>query len=283
MFLHGIRVLYYLLTAPASIFFILHSRRFHPAYRMHLGKRMLLGLRMFWNRLRVPTLTNPKAHLAMAMKILEFAPEVPGDVLECGTYKGGTAVNLSLVCRIAGRKLKVYDSFAGLPPGEAGDREAAHYQPGDFTGTLAEVRSNIERHGAPECCQLIPGWFQQTLPSLREPVLLAYLDVDLQASLHTCVKHIWPNLVEGGYIFIDECASTDYCALFYSESWWHTHFGQTPPGLIGAGTGLPLGEYFIGPYAEAADHPLQHMITGAYTRKGMSGFWSFRPQADSGA
>jgi O-methyltransferase len=177
-----------------------------------------------------------------------------------------------------GRRLKIFDSFEGLPAGEAGDREARYYRSGDYCGALEEVRRNIGRYGAIETCEFLQGWFKDTLPQLRSPVLLAFLDVDLEASLHTCVRNIWPNLIEEGYIFIDECVGVDYCALFFSERYWKTHFDRTPPGMIGAGTGLPLGEYYIGPWSEKNSHPLQHPNAGAYTRKNMSGHWTFYPE-----
>ena len=265
---------YYLLTVPISIVFILQSHAIHPAYRMTWFKRLRLGFRMFLNRHRIPTGTSFKSHLAMALKILETPPNVPGAVVECGTWKGGSAVNLSLVCDIVGRKLLIYDSFQGLPAGVPGDREAPNYQKGDFRGTLDEVRSNLRRYGAIGCCEFVEGWFDDTLPSLEAPVLLAFLDVDLEASLETCVRHIWPNLVETGYVFIDEFVSLDYCALFYSERFWNANFNRTPPGLVGAGTGLPLGEYYLGPWSERGSHPLWHATAGAYTRKDFSGYWA---------
>ena len=83
----------------------------------------------------------------MALKILEMPPSTPGCVMECGTWKGGSATNLSLVCKIAGRKLLIYDSFEGLPAGTPGDREAPFYKPGDYAGSLGEVKKNIERYG----------------------------------------------------------------------------------------------------------------------------------------
>jgi len=57
----------------------------------------------------------------IAMKLLELPIDMQGDVVECGCWKGGATVNLSLICKITGRKLKVYDSFEGLPPPVAGD------------------------------------------------------------------------------------------------------------------------------------------------------------------
>jgi O-methyltransferase len=270
---------HYVLTAPIAVLFILASSSIHPAYRMGFASKLWLGARMFWNTIRIRTGTSYKTHLAMALKLLEMPPGVKGDVVECGTWKGGSAANLSLVCRIVGRKLRIFDSFEGLPAGEEGDREAPYYRPGDYCGTLPEVKRNLQRFGAIEVCEFHQGWFKDTLPKLDTPVVLAFLDVDLEASLDTCVRNLWPRLVDNGYIFIDECVGVGYCALFFSERYWKTYFDRTPPGMIGAGTGLPLGEYYIGPWSESKAHPAQHPNAGAYTRKDMSGFWSYYPGA----
>jgi O-methyltransferase len=267
--------LYYVATVPVSIFFILNSARIHPAYKIGFFKKYRLGLKMFANKFRVKTGTSYKGHLAMALKIFETPPEVVGDVVECGTWKGGAAANLSLVCRMTGRRLKIYDSFRGLPPNVEGEKEL--YEAGDYVGTLDEVKENIRRYGAIECCEFIEGWFEETLPAHNSPVLLAFLDVDIESSLDTCVRNLWNHLTDQGYIFIDEYVGLDYCSIFWSERYWQTHFNRTPPGLIGAGVGLPLGEYYIGPFSEYDDHPLQHPNAGAYTRKDFSGYWTFYP------
>src|SRR5258706_12924826 len=94
----------YVLNAPFSILAITTSASIQPAYRMGLLRRVALGLRMLFNITRVRTGTSYKAHLAMAVKLFEMPPETAGCVIECGTWKGGSAVNLSLVCRIVGRK-----------------------------------------------------------------------------------------------------------------------------------------------------------------------------------
>jgi hypothetical protein len=272
-----IKMAYAAATFPIATLFILKSARIHPAYRFGFCRKIGLGWKMFRNKLRIQTGSSYKAHLAMSLKVLETPPETQGVIIECGTWKGGSAANLSLICRITQRKLIVFDSFEGLPEGDPRDREAKGYKRGDFCGQLDEVKENIRRFGAIECCEFKKGWFDDTLPNLNTPVLLAFLDVDLESSMHTCVKSIWPNLVEGGYLFTDECVSTDYVSLFYSEKWWRKYFDAVPPGLIGAGTGLPLGDYYIGPWSEIGDHPLQHASTGAYTRKGSSGHWTFYP------
>jgi len=270
--------LYFLLTVPVSIYFILASTKIDSRYGVSRITKLLLGLRMLRNTIQIPTGSSFKVHLAMALKLLEMPPDRRGAIVECGSWKGGSAANLSLVCELTGRTLEIFDSFEGLPPGEPSDREARHYRAGDYRGSLEEVRENIRRYGALDRCNFNPGWFHETLPNLDYPVALAYLDVDYEASLDICMRSLWPHLIEGGYVFVDECATLDYVSLFFSESWWRTEFDEVPPGLMGAGTGLALGEYYIGPWGERDDHPLQHITTGAYTQKGMSAHWTYRPE-----
>jgi len=273
-----VRNLYDLIQVPISIVFLLDARTIHPAYAMTWPRRLALGFRMFLNTRRMTVATSYKNHLAMALRILELPPDVAGHVVECGCYKGGSATNLSLVCRITGRKLLLFDSFQGLPKGHADDREASKYAEGDYAGSLEEVRATITRYGAIECVEFVPGWFDQTLPGVDFPIALLFLDVDLEASLNTCVRNLWPYLVDGGCLFTDEGIFTDYVALFWSERWWRETFATTPPGMIGSGCGLPLGTYYVGPWEERFHYPLQKPSIVAYTRKGMSGYWSFYPE-----
>jgi hypothetical protein len=269
---------YYALTLPIAAVFILSSAKIHSAYRMTIPKKLWLAFRMFWTTLRVPSGSSYKTTLAMALKILETPPNVEGMIVECGTWKGSSAANLSLVCEITGRRLQIYDSFEGLPVAPSNDRLGVDYTPGDYCGTLEEVKSNIRKYGSFERCDFIKGWFDETLPGQHSPVLLAYLDVDYESSLETCIRYLWLRLVDHGYIFIDEMVSINYCALFYSERYWQETFNTIPPGLIGAGSGLALGEYYIGPHEERFQHPLQHVNAAAYTFKGMDGSWTYYPE-----
>jgi O-methyltransferase len=282
-FYKGLHYAYHALSQPVSTAALLGSSRIHPAYRMTLARKQWLGARMMMNNIFIKSGTIYKLHLAMALKILETPPDVAGDVVECGSWKGGSAANLSLVCKITGRKLRIYDSFQGLPPAKADDREGSLYKPGDYAGTLDEVKENIRRYGAIECCEFVQGWFEDTLPALKTPVLLAYMDVDLEDSLATCVKYLWPNIVDGGYLFTDECLKPSYISLFFSERWWKETLDTSPPGLIGGGTGLGLGTFYVGPDDERTEHPLQYPGTGAYTRKNaMTGLWTYYPRSGEG-
>ena len=173
----------------------------------------------------------------------------------------------------------MYDSFEGLPEPKPGERLAKTEAKGAFSGTIDEVRSNIKRHGAIESCEFVKGWFDDTLPKLDSPVIVAFLDVDYEASLHTCVRYIWPNLVEQGYLFTDESGLTNYVSLFYSEKWWADYLGSTPPGLIRDGSGLPLGQCYIGPREEFDNSGLQTSQAVGYNRKNLSGHWTYFPDS----
>ena len=60
-------------------------------------------------------ITRVIEQLIMATQILRSPKTVEGCVVEYGSFKGGSAANLSLVCALCGRQLEVFDSFAGLP------------------------------------------------------------------------------------------------------------------------------------------------------------------------
>jgi hypothetical protein len=272
-----IREAYVTLSLPVTVLFLFMSPRIRLAYRMTWPRRVGLAYRMWRTTRGVFTGTSYKAHLAMAVKLLEIPPDVQGVVVECGAFLGGSTANLSLICDIVDRDLIVYDSFEGLPPPEPNDAYARPESAGLLRGELEVVRGTVGRFGAIERCTFRKGWFSDTLPQHEEPIVLCFLDVDYQASLHDCVVNLWPHLTDKGYVFIDEYVLPDYCALFWSERWWREHFDTTPPGLLGSGTGVGVGQYYVGPHSER--QRIQAPTSVAYTRKDFSGYWGYFPEA----
>jgi hypothetical protein len=272
------------LTMPLSVWFLFENRNIHEGYGMTWPKLYRLTWRMYRNTTEVFTGTSYRAHLAMLAKLLEIPPETDGAVVECGCYLGGSTVNLSLICQAVGRELIVYDSFEGLPVGDANDRIATPMAAGFLKGPLEEVRANVERLGAIEVCQFRKGWFSDSLPAHTEPIALCFLDVDFQMSIHQCLVHLWPHLIDEGYLFTDDFPILDLCAVFYSEEFWRREFDRTPPGLVGAGTGLAMGQYWVGPFGQMGGnraYPLQTPASISYTRKDFSGYWGYTPPDDA--
>jgi O-methyltransferase len=268
------RRLYATLSFPIVVLFLLHNKRFHPRYRLTWPRKMRLAYRMWRNNSRIQTGTSYKAHVAMAVKLFELDPAVEGAVVECGCWKGGSTANLSLICDIIDRQLVVYDSFEGLPPPSPDDPFGVPVA-GFFRGELEEVQSNVRKYGAIERCTFRKGWFEDTVPHHTEPIVFVFADVDFGKSFHEVVLNLWPHLVDDGYFFIDEYTRLDYCALFFSERYWKKYFNRRPPGLMGAGIGVGVGQYYLGPpqqqWFETPD-------SVAYTRKNFSGHWKYYPE-----
>jgi hypothetical protein len=263
-------------SLPVVVLMLYYSNRIDPAYGMTWLRMFRLARRMRNTTKHVFTATSYKAHLAMAMKLMEIPPSVRGVVVECGCYLGGSTANLSLVCDIVGRELFVYDSFEGMPPASPNDKFAVADGTGNLRGDLEVVRDTVRRFGAIERCTFVKGWFKDTLPHHEEPVVLCFLDVDYQASLHDCIQNLWPKLTRRGYVFIDEYVLVDYCALFYSERYWREYFDSKPPGLIGAGSGIGIGQYYLGPFRDG--RPIQGPMSVAYTRRDYTGMWEYFPE-----
>jgi hypothetical protein len=61
-------------TFPIVVLFLFHDRRIHPSYGMTWRKKFRLARRMYRNTQRIQTGTSYKAHLAMAVTLLEIPP-----------------------------------------------------------------------------------------------------------------------------------------------------------------------------------------------------------------
>jgi O-methyltransferase len=213
----------------------------------------------------IPTASSFLEHLAMAEAILRVPASVDGVVVECGCYKGGSTASLSLASRLAGRRLLVFDSFAGLP--EPGGDDAVHhvlrdqtahtYERGAFSGGLSEVRRNVERFGAPELCEFVPGYFEDTLPGFDQPCVFAFVDGDLTESVKTCVENLWPRLAPNCSLWTHEAHHAEIAELFFDADWWGDALGSEPPGLAGAGSGLGLSSHAQTPIGYAVKQPAQ--------------------------
>jgi O-methyltransferase len=212
-----------------------------------LAKLRFLGA-VILNNIRVESASNFLYHLIMAGKILQIPKDLPGDIVECGSFKGGSAVNLSRLAKMTGRRLHLFDSFEGLPTPTEEDREHLvlselqfhTYQGGAYAGSLPEVRENVRRYGVLDVCEFHKGFFDQTLPGFDQQLVFAYIDADLTSSVRACLRYVWPLLQDRCYLFTDEAHHTEIATLFHDPGWWMSELHSAPPGLVGGGNGLGL-------------------------------------------
>ena len=134
---------------------------------------------------------------------------VRGDVVECGTARGGSAalIGLTLQALNSKRRLWVFDTFAGLPPPTKNDPdyEIAKSYTGTCVGTLDEVRDLLGRYEIIEDATLVEGLFQDTLPvaAVREIAFL-HIDGDWYDSVKCCLDCLYARVTPGGVIQIDD-------------------------------------------------------------------------------
>ena len=217
-------------------------------YGVGLLAKLRLIIQMRRNARRIPGASSYVEHLVMAAQILRVPRSLEGCVVECGSYKGRSAANLSLVCALCERDLELFDSFQGLPEPRSFDVKhrrlnASHidtYWQGAWCGSLEEVSENIRRYGVIRVCKFNPGYFQDTLPSLQKKCVFVFVDADLLDSVQTVVKFLWPKLGSGCALFTHEVEHAEIASLFFDRDWWRTLLDCEPPGLVGAGSGLGL-------------------------------------------
>ncbi|UCE43022.1 MAG: class I SAM-dependent methyltransferase [Candidatus Aminicenantes bacterium] len=189
---------------------------------------------------------SPFQFVLMAEYILGL--DVPGPIVECGCYKGGSTAKLSLLAEHTQRKLYVFDSFEGLP--EPKDEKEAYvkqdgfsgqkyrFQAGQYKGTLDEVKNNVAQFGNLEVCEFIPGFFSESLTAFSVEPAFVFIDVDLVSSARDCLRALWPLLKPGGYFFTHEAMYPSYIEGILDREWWRENLDQCPPVIFGAGSGL---------------------------------------------
>lgn len=177
--------------------------------------------------------------LTVAGAILARAGRQELTVVEAGCGKGGSTAKLSLVVRLAGGRLHVFDSFRGIPANSERHEtlwgRPVVFRAGAFRARLRGVQRVLDRYGAPEVVRLHKGWFADTLPAFDATVDVALLDVDLLSATRTCLRHLVPRLRPGGVIFSQDGHLRAIVALLGDRRFWADEVGVPPPRIVGLG------------------------------------------------
>lgn len=150
---------------------------------------------------------------------------IPGDLMECGVWRGGAALFLRgylAAHGIADRRVWVADSFQGVPPPrlpeDAGlDLSAARYP--QLAVPLDTVRETFRRHGLLDRqVVFLAGWFRDTLPAAPvERLALLRIDADLYESTRDILQHLYGRLSPGGFVIVDDYHCIEPCRRAVDE------------------------------------------------------------------
>lgn len=139
-----------------------------------------------------------------------LADDVPGDLAECGVWRGGSCIFMRALLRLHGitdRTIWVIDSFAGLPEADRVAEEFGVKAVQDLLAvSLGQVRHNFRLYGLLDDQVLfLEGRFADTLPgSPVGPLAVLRCDGDLYSSTTDTLESLYPKLSPGGFVIIDD-------------------------------------------------------------------------------
>ena len=135
-------------------------------------------------------------------ELLKLALRVPGDLAECGVFRGASAFLLAkAVAQRGGRQLHLFDSFAGLST--PGERDGSYWQAGSLACALPEVESNLAEFA--EFVQFHPGWIPERFVDIADRrFCFVHIDVDLFRPTFDSLTFFYPRMIPGGLIVCDD-------------------------------------------------------------------------------
>lgn len=143
---------------------------------------------------------------------------VPGDIVECGCWRGGMSGAMAVVA--PGHRSVLFDSFEGLPePGEDDGSEAQRWSHevrswDNCTADESSAGEAMSRAGSTDH-EIIRGWFDDTVPAFaqqRRPIAILRLDGDWYESTMVCLENLYPLVTPGGVVIIDDYFVWEGCA-----------------------------------------------------------------------
>lgn len=154
------------------------------------------------------------SHMEAALRRLDRLG-IEGDVVECGVWRGGHIILARLVS--PARRCWLYDTFEGMTAPGPHDRKRSGDKPPpekalSKSWTMAsvdEVVENLRCTGTLDrnLTQFVVGDVAQTLdvPSnLPDRIALLRLDTDWHDSTKKELEVLWPRLVGGGELIVDD-------------------------------------------------------------------------------
>ncbi len=165
-------------------------------------------VRKHWDKVKKLTLVDP-FRMGKIVDLVIRTKDIPGDILEFGSYKGGTGILMGLLLKELGsdKKIHLFDSFEGLPdPDTTKDKG---YRKGQFRSNYDKLQAEVEQYGLTDIITLHRGWFSDTVEPFiaannSPKVSILHLDCDLYTSTMDCFPQTYPLISEGGAIILDD-------------------------------------------------------------------------------
>jgi len=191
-------------------------------------------------------------HLTRFLAYYEFfkmIKDIPGNIVECGIYRGATLFSFGKFLEIfcmgdKARKVIGFDNFEGFtgfspedgPSTDTASKKMGGWSPKDFYDEFMELLDIFHKDAfAPWATriQIVKGNVEETIPDhvKNNPGLrisLLHLDIDLFSPTKTALEYLYPLVVKGGIVVLDEYAITHWAG---ESKALEEYFGDKIPKL----------------------------------------------------
>jgi hypothetical protein len=187
--------------------------------------------RDIWEAVRHRTMNrHPKVHFLIDAVRYVDRYRIPGAVVECGVWRGGSMLTVAhtlLRLGVTDRDLYLFDTFTGMPaPTErdihidqgkhadefltaTGPGPMAWTRPGKYVATLDDVQEGFAALDYPQDrIHFVPGRVEDTVPQhAPDDIAILRLDTDWYASTKHELATLYKRLAPGGVLIIDDYGS----------------------------------------------------------------------------
>ena len=154
-------------------------------------------------------LTMPRERLEALIGAWWTTNEVPGELIECGSFQGATALLLALLGKINGRDqlTLLLDTFSGIPEVTKYDRSRAQ---GEFLPAIDQVdmiQQQASVLGIQERIEVHRGLFTDTFAVLEKRNLrfaFVHIDANIYSGTQAACQFTIPRTSAGGVVVFDD-------------------------------------------------------------------------------
>ncbi len=221
---------------PATVGFIFSGTKSPTTF----GQRLALVCKFYKISYFVDCPHTEHELIAIARQILDLGQAVRGAIVEAGSFHGGSTAKLSLVAALCDRSFDVFDSFEGMPENSEAHGKSIygrehHFPKGSHAVPFEEVKNNVAHYGDASRTRFHNGFFSDTMPSFKEIVAAACVNVDLVQSTRDCFHYLYPLLPPGGIIISQDAHFPWIIELLKSDAFWRDEMGIAKPAMPGLG------------------------------------------------
>jgi O-methyltransferase len=156
---------------------------------------------------------NGSSNVKILFELLRKTADIPGDIAECGVFRGASLSAMGLLVKQKGwsKKLIGLDSFEGFDDSIAhdimiGGADIDVKKVGGLNTTSYEMVSDkLARLGLSDSVELVKGFFKNTLGHFADRTFsYVHLDCDIYQSYLDTLEFFYPRMSPGGIISFDE-------------------------------------------------------------------------------